>query len=170
MSTVKVNMDICYSDTLADFQGCFFHYQMNLYLSRNITGEEYLKIFPLQNPADIRDRLQRRHQYDRPEHAMLAYRDFCKRAYFTERNIRDFFAECLHYVHWCVTDGRVAESDDICFSQALIAEILEDIAQFVYRNDDKGKIAGVRRSKTSVEMTTPTEQLTSKSKLSSPEY
>ena len=74
---------------------------------------------------------------------MLAYRNFCKAAYFTEKDIRDFFAECLHYVHWCVTDGMVTESDDVCFSQALIAEILEDIAGFVYRNDDKGKIAGV---------------------------
>ena len=143
MSTVKVNMDICYSDTLADFQGCYFNYQMNLYLSRGLTHEEYLKVFMIQDPLEVTDALQRRHHYDRPEHAMLAYRNFCKTAYFTEKTIRDFFAECLHYVHWCVTDGMVTESDDICFSQALIAEILEDIASFVYRNDDKGKIAGV---------------------------
>jgi len=69
MSTVKVNMDICYSDTLADFQGCYFNYQMNLYLSRGLTNEEYLKIFAIQDPVEINDALQRRHQYDRPEHA-----------------------------------------------------------------------------------------------------
>ena len=50
MSTVKVNMDICYSDTLADFQGCYFNYQMNLYLSRGLSNEEYLKIKSDGNP------------------------------------------------------------------------------------------------------------------------
>ena len=86
MSTVKVNMDICYSDTLADFQGCYFNYQMNLYLSRGLSNEEYLKIYTLQDPVEINSALQRRHQYDRPEHALLAYRNFVKAAYFTEKN------------------------------------------------------------------------------------
>ena len=63
MSTVKVNMDICYSDTLADFQGCYFNYQMNLYLSRGLSNEEYLKIFTLQDPAEINNALQASPEY-----------------------------------------------------------------------------------------------------------
>ena len=136
MATVTVNMDLCYSDTLAEFQGCFFNYQMNRYLSRGISPEEYLKIFSMVDPAEIDTNLQRRHQYSLPQQALTQYQNFCKEAYITEKSIRDFFMMCLNYLHWCITDGANQESSaNYPFTVDLVREILEDITRIVYKND-----------------------------------
>ena len=75
MSTVKVNMDICYSDTLADFQGCYFNYDEPLPVPRTLKRGI---------PQDIHAPRSGGNQRW-PEHALLAYRNFCKSAYFTEK-------------------------------------------------------------------------------------
>lgn len=139
-------MDLCYSDTFMDFTGAFANYQFNRYLSRGYESAEYIKLFPL-GEGEARRRLQRRHEYNRPEQAFSQYRDFCREAYARESAIRDFFAECMAYIRWCVTDGKQARQQEQepakPFNESIVSEITEDLARIVYRNDDQKKISGV---------------------------
>ena len=133
-------MDLCYSDSLHDFRGCFHNYQLNKYLSRGLDPDEYLKIFGATNAPEIRDLLQKRHEFTNPRHALLEYRDFCKAAHFKEKDIRDFFSLCLWYVKWCVTNLPANTNP---FPHALVQEILQDLAEHVYTQDSEGKVKGI---------------------------
>ena len=144
MSSVHVNMDLCYSDTLADFTGCFANYHMNRYLSRGLDPDEYLKVFSLTDPEEARKFMDRRHNYSNSQRALSLYRDFCKEAFFTEVQIRDFFAECLRWVHWCVSN-YTADQVGAPFSSPIIREVLHDLAHIVYQNEGEEKIKGVMR-------------------------
>ena len=84
-------MDLCYSDSLHDFRGCFHNYQLNKYLSRGLDPDEYLKIFGATNAPEIRDLLKKRHEFTNPRHALLEYRDFCKAAHFKKKIFAIFF-------------------------------------------------------------------------------
>ena len=149
MSSVHVNMDLCYSDTLADFTGCYANYHMNRYLSRGLDSDEYLKVFSLSDPGEIRKSLNRRHIYGNSERALYLYRDFCKEAFLTEKEIRDFFAECLRWVKWCVTNFT-ADQVGIPFPSPLVREILHDLCDIVYRNDGEEKIKAVMQEAHSI--------------------
>ena len=140
VSNVRINMDLCYSDSLHDFRGCFFNYQLNKYLSRGLDPDEYLKVYGTTNMPEIRALLKKRHEFTNPRHALLEYRDFCKAAHFKEKDIRDFFSLCLWYVKWCVTN-LPANSNP--FGHALVQEILQDLAEIVYRQDSEGKVKGI---------------------------
>ena len=135
-------MDLSYSDSLTDFRGCFFNYQMNKYLSRGMDPDEYLKVYQETNPEEIRAHLNNRHDFAKPRQALLVYRDFCKEAYLTEKEIRDFFKLCLWYVKWCVTN---LQPENNPFPHTLVQEILEDLAGIVYRKDSESKIEEVMR-------------------------
>ena len=137
-------MDLCYSDTLADFAGCFFNYQMNLYLSRGLDPDEYLKIFSLRDPDEIHQALDRRHKYGNYTRALVVYRDFCKAAFFQEKEIRDFYAECFRWVRWCVENTDL-DKMGAPFPSTLTNEMLQDLCNIVYRDDSQGKIHAVMR-------------------------
>ena len=144
MTSARVNMDLCYSDTFHDFTGVFANYHLNKYLSRGLTSDEYVKIFPC-DIEEARSRLQKRFEYGRHEQAFSTYELFCKDAYFSESDIRDFFGECLNFVRWCVTEGK-QQGDESPFSIPIVSEILEDLARIVYRNDDQGKLTLVMKN------------------------
>lgn len=138
-ANIHVNMDLCYSDTLSDFRGCFFNYQMNLYLSRGCDPDEYLKVFDVTDMGQIRSYLNKRHLFQKPEQALVFYRDFCKNAYFTEKQIRDFFAECLGFVRLIMDQQQDHEVKP--FPRDVVVEILTDLANIVYRGDSSSKIS-----------------------------
>ena len=104
--------------------------------------DEYLKIFGTTNAPEIRDLLKKRHEFTNPRQALTVYRDFCKAAHFKEKDIRDFFSLCLWYVKWFVTN-LPANSNP--FPAPLIQEILQDLAQIVYRMDSQKKVEEVLR-------------------------
>jgi hypothetical protein len=134
---VHVNMDLCYSDSLNEFRGCFFNYQMNKYLSRNVSPEEYLKIFGLGDIQEIRSHLNRRHVYANSHRALVEYRNFCSEAFFTEKDIKGFFEDCIGYVNYVCTFDQEALKGEMPFPYVLCLEILEDLASIVYRNDSE---------------------------------
>ena len=113
---------------------------MNRYLSTGLDPDEYLKVFDITNINEIRQHLSRRHDHVEPRHALLRYRDFCRTAYLKEVEIRDFFAMCLWYVKWCL-QNKPPNSNP--FPAPLVREILEDLADIVYRKDSERKIEEV---------------------------
>jgi len=135
-------MDLCYSDSLQDFRGCFFNYHMNRYLSTGMDPDEFLKVFDITNLNEIRKHLSKRHECSRPRHALLKYRDFCKSVYLTEVQIRDFFAMCFWYVKWCLENLPPHANP---FPAPLVREILQDLAEIVYRKDSVRKITEIMR-------------------------
>ena len=65
-----------------------------------------------------------------------------------EVEIRDFFAMCLWYVKWCL-QNKLPNSNP--FPAPLVREILEDLADIVYRKDSERKIEEVIRPKEPLE-------------------
>ena len=138
--SIHLNLDLCYSDTLGDFRGCFFHYQMNRYLRGSMNPEEYLKVFSL-SEAETLEYLARRHEYQGPAQALARYEQFCHETYLKEAETRDFFVEVLNFVRWCITDGKNPKSDADPFSIPIVMEALENLAQIVYADDSSDTVS-----------------------------
>ena len=145
--TVHVDLDLSYSNSLGDFRGCFFNYQMNRYLSRSLDPDEYLKVFSESDMQQRRNYLHRRHLFVKPHQALVAYRDFCREAFLTESQIRDFFVMCMGYVKWINENFSAAElRGPAAFSAPILREALNDIANIVYANETGDKVKTVMRA------------------------
>ena len=143
--TVHVDLDLSYSNSLGDFRGCFFNYQMNRYLSRSLDPDEYLKVFSESDMQQRRNYLHRRHLFVKPHQALVAYRDFCREAFLTESQIRDFFELCLAYVKW-VTENFDPQRVGTPFSAKILQEVLHDLANIVYESETGDKVKTVMRA------------------------
>ena len=143
--SVHVDLDLSYSNSLGDFRGCFFNYQMNRYLSRGLDPDEYLKVFSESDMHEIRQYLHKRHLFVKPHQALVAYRDFCRDAFLTESQIRDFFVLCLGHVKW-VVENFDPQQVGAPFSSKILQEVLHDLANIVYARESKSKVETVMRA------------------------
>ena len=143
--SVHVDLDLSYSNSLGDFRGCFFNYQMNRYLSRGLDPDEYLKVFSESDMQQRRNYLHKRHLFVKPHQALVAYRDFCREAFLTETQIRDFFVMCGGHAKWIVENF---DPQDIGypFSAKIVQEILHDLANIVYARETGDKVQEVLRA------------------------
>ena len=142
--SVHVDLDLSYSNSLGDFRGCFFNYQMNRYLSRGLDPDEYLKVFSLPDLPQRRQYLFKRHLFVKPHQALVAYRDFCREAFLTESDIKDFFQLCLGHVKW-ITENFDPQIVGIPFSTKILQEVLHDLANIVYERETEDRVKTVMR-------------------------
>ena len=143
--SVHVDLDLSYSNSLGDFRGCFFNYQMNRYLSRGLDPDEYLKVFSESDMHQRRNYLHKRHLFVKPHQALVEYRDFCRDAFLTESQIRDFFVLCLAHVKW-VTENFDPQRVGAPFSSKILQEVLHDLANIVYESETGDKVKTVMRA------------------------